>query len=287
MSRQFSTPILLPGQPTLDLHAVPKLYVDQAVDLREATDTAYTVALADPTALLGRTTRYNTAGGAINQPLPPALPSRIWRYGWDGGSSPLVFTAAAGDYIGGGSATSITAPSTRGIQTWRCSFTGRWRLIDGYLEQDSLDARYMPKEPGTAFRAINTAVQSIPNATDTPVAFPAVARPSSLVTPSAQGVGHKFTLNRAGVWVGSATVRVAAAASGEAYVALVQSGVGIVSAFNASYGGPSATRHLSIGDWFDAGAALFINLFQSAGSAKDTEPNAGNWCQIKLNWVHD
>lgn len=62
-------------------------------DLSEAAAAARTTA-ATASALVGKTTRYDTSGGAIPQPLPAAVAGAVLAIGWETGTAALSYTGA-------------------------------------------------------------------------------------------------------------------------------------------------------------------------------------------------
>lgn len=127
-----------------------------------------------------------------------------------------------------------------------------------------------------------------PTGTQPVVAFGTAIRTSTLVTRSVQGAGHRFTLNRSGVWGITTCIRWAGASGGERYV-LLNSSIGGLCAQGHPLGtlsgpvtfSPSSTEYFTAGDWVQ------VEVFQNAGSDRLLEANAGaGWVRISLNWLH-
>ncbi len=138
-----------------------------------------------------------------------------------------------------------------------------------------------------------SATQTIGTGTQPVVAFGTANRTSALVTRSTQGAGHRFTLNRSGVWGITTCIRWAGAVTGERYVLLTSSLGGLCSAgFPMSNGATSplngpVTVSPSTQEYFTAGDWVQVEAFQNSGSNKDLEFNNGaGWGRISLAWLH-
>lgn len=117
-----------------------------------------------------------------------------------------------------------------------------------------------------------TANQSIPNTTDTVVAFGTTETASGVVTRATSGSGHKFTLANTATYAITAVVRFAAGTAGSRFIELRNSAqtTGYVSSGND--GGPAAaTRNFSITKQFTAGTELVVVASQSSGGALSTD----------------
>lgn len=110
--------------------------------------------------------------------------------------------------------------------------------------------------------------QSIPNVTETAVAFGTEVTPSAVVTRSTFGAGHKFTLTEAGAYAISVIVRYVAGTTGNRFAALLNSANTAVFDAAGGDGGPGAsTLKLAVTDRFTAGAELYVSTAQSTGAA--------------------
>lgn len=143
----------------------------------------------------------------------------------------------------------------------------------------------MPVETNTAFHAYATNSQPLTNGGNIGILFDNVVRSSPLVTPTVQGSGTVFTLNRSGLWVGYATVR-AAAAGGEFYATWNQSDGPLHGAQGGAFGNTAATRSCPLAAWLPAGTGIFVLCFQNSGGTVSLA-NGASWCQVRLAWVHD
>lgn len=131
--------------------------------------------------------------------------------------------------------------------------------------------------------------QTISNNTQPVIWFPTANRTSTLVTPAVDGVGHRFTLNRAGLWMISTTIRWVSATGGERYTLIGSSDGGLASQSDvlpASLGGP-VTSNVAVCRYFIATAWVRVECFQNAGANRDLESsNPNGWGRINLAWIH-
>lgn len=138
-------------------------------------------------------------------------------------------------------------------------------------------------------RYFATAIQSIPNATDTKVQFPNVfANVSNDVTPSGAG-NTDFTLNRAGLWHIAANMSYATAAGSLERHLFLQTG----SAFNAanrfafSTDGNVGTGVIALAASatirLTAGTVIICGAFQNSGAAINTDPRDANSVHGAIN----
>jgi len=117
-----------------------------------------------------------------------------------------------------------------------------------------------------------SANQTIPNSTDTVLAFGTTETASAAVTRATSGVGHKFTLANTATYAITATVRFAAGTAGSRFIELRNSAqtTGYVSSGND--GGPAAaTRTFSLTKGFTAGDELVVIAAQSSGGSLATD----------------
>ena len=132
----------------------------------------------------------------------------------------------------------------------------------------------------------NGTAQSIPNVTDTQLAFPtnAYASASDDVTPNASF--NAFTINRTGLWVISAGVRFVTGTAGERHIFL---GLGNMLAVNRLAGesaSSSVPTSLNVGTEarLTAGSAVLAGAYQSSGAARNTDI-FGLSVHMSLAWI--
>jgi len=114
--------------------------------------------------------------------------------------------------------------------------------------------------------------QTLPNATDTVLAFGTTETTSAVVTRATSGSGHKFTLANTAFYAITATVRFAAGAAGSRFIELRNSAQNTRFVACGNDGGPSAaTRTFSITKSFPAGQELLVSATQSSGGSLSTD----------------
>lgn len=123
---------------------------------------------------------------------------------------------------------------------------------------------------------INSAAQNFTTATATVVSLDTANRTSSYVTRSAQGAGHKFTLNASGIWAISGVIRWGSggSASGSRRLALVDSlnfWFDVEDTPGTSAGSP--TCRVSTIQYFSAGDYLYLEAYQDSGITQATGAN--------------
>jgi len=132
----------------------------------------------------------------------------------------------------------------------------------------------------------NTAVQSIPNVADTQLAFPTNAYNSSSddVTPNASF--NAFTVNRTGLWIISAGVRIVAGTSGERHLFLALTNMLIGSRLAGASAASSVPTSLNVGTEarLSAGSVVLAGAYQSSGAARNTEI-VGLSVHMSLAWI--
>lgn len=138
---------------------------------------------------------------------------------------------------------------------------------------------------GEATYSASTA-QSIPNATDTVVAFGTDNATSSAVTKLAHGTGHKFRLNQGGVWSMVATIRYATTtATGERSAEFrTTSGVVLPGDGDAPTTGNPATLCFMVQQRFEANTEIYVNAWQGTGGSRLLEPFEGG-ARVRVNFV--
>lgn len=132
--------------------------------------------------------------------------------------------------------------------------------------------------------------QTVADSASVVVAFATQNRASPLVSQSTDQLGHRFTLNRAGLWCITATLRWASAAGpGERYVGIGGSaGSGWQSDQMASGLTGPPTECVSINRYFAVASYVRVEVWQAGtGAGRDLEANNGQgWGRINLAWIH-
>lgn len=130
-----------------------------------------------------------------------------------------------------------------------------------------------------------SADQTISTGTDTVAAYGTANTTSSLVTRNVSGVGHTFTLNRAGIWMITAVERYAAGAAGERYAAL-QVLTLTLNACGGEAGSKAHTMPLALCRAFSSGDIVRVIVYQdTGGNATRVGNNLAGWGRINLNWL--
>lgn len=132
----------------------------------------------------------------------------------------------------------------------------------------------------TGARYFATAAQSIGG--NTKVAFPSTDYSSTLVTRTTSGTGHDFTLNRAGRWALNTTLRLVASSS-EGYCSIVAGGA-VAGAQGGNSGGSAHTLNVTVMRRYPGGTVVSITGF-TGGSARNSEPAAGQWVNFAAEWL--
>lgn len=110
--------------------------------------------------------------------------------------------------------------------------------------------------------------QSIPNATDTVLAFGTTETPSSVVERATSGVGHKFKLLEDGSYAVTAMARFASGPAGSRFLGLRNAAQTAQFIADQNDGGPAAaTRNFSITKRFAANTELVVVAAQSSGAS--------------------
>lgn len=114
--------------------------------------------------------------------------------------------------------------------------------------------------------------QSLPNNTDTVLAFGTTETASVLVTRATSGSGHKFTLSEDATYAITATVRFIPGAAGSRFIELRNSTQDARFVSDGDQGGPAAaTRSFSITKRFLAGQELVVAAAQASGGTLTTQ----------------
>lgn len=130
-----------------------------------------------------------------------------------------------------------------------------------------------------------TPAQSIPNNSETTVAFGTQDFNGGLVTRTTASPGHTFTLNRGGLWSCSTTVRFASSSNAERYVGInTSTGARLGGAGNTPNGTPS-TMNVAVTRNLPSGTILKVVVYQNSGGSVALEP-ADGWCRLNLAWLH-
>lgn len=138
----------------------------------------------------------------------------------------------------------------------------------------------------SAHYTAGSTAQSIPTTADTVVAFGTEGDADALVTRAVQDAGHVFTLESAGIWAISTTVRYATnPAGGERAVSLrTVGGLTLAHAGGAQPGLP-ATYSLACTRYLAEDTQIIVVCYQGTGAGRLLEPNSGAWVQISLALV--
>jgi len=113
--------------------------------------------------------------------------------------------------------------------------------------------------------------QSLPNSTDTVLAFGTTETSSDVVTRATLGSGHKFTVAQTALYCISATVRFAAGAAGNRFIELRNSAQSARYVSSGGQGGPGAdTRTFSVTRGFTAGQDFVVTATQASGGTLST-----------------
>lgn len=136
----------------------------------------------------------------------------------------------------------------------------------------------------TIYRASAASGQAISVSTDTIVAFGTDNKTTPLVTKGTSGSGNKFTINKAGMWMITATVRWPSATSGQIYTALQLNAGSII-----GDGGPAAsnpvTHSLSLVQDLAVNDTIQLDVFQSSAGSMTLDTTASG-VHINLAWIH-
>lgn len=131
-----------------------------------------------------------------------------------------------------------------------------------------------------------TTTQTIPDSTDTVVAFGVEQQADPGVTRSTSGAGHKFTLSQTRLWIISATVRFAAHSDTGGRTVELRAGSTILA--KEGEGDPAApawTRSLSVARKLPAGTAITVVVRHDAGTSLALEPASGSYVHIDIAGV--
>jgi len=156
---------------------------------------------------------------------------------------------------------------------------------------DGSEWRYLAAtgEVGSDAEYVAASAQSIPHgiATNTVVAFGTAVTSSPLVTRATSGAGHVFTLNRAGRWSLTTTIRFADATTARELYA------GILNATTTPYGangmGTSVnvptTLNVAVTRRFAQGDQVTVQVAQSSGAPLALDPGFPGWVRLNLSWI--
>lgn len=144
---------------------------------------------------------------------------------------------------------------------------------------------------GTDAQYTAATAQSLGNLADTMIAFGTTNRATSLLTQSAVTPGHRFTINRSGLWSVSATVRVAiGSGAGERYMQVRTTAGDVIVAQGqpvpSSAGAPS-TLSVDRTRYIAAGTILEVTVWQASGATLNTDIGNPGWVRINLAWLRD
>lgn len=140
-------------------------------------------------------------------------------------------------------------------------------------------------------RSEGSGSQTMSNTTSTPVAYAVDTNTHAWVTKSAQGAGHKFTVNVTGLWFITAGVRHlngSAGQAGERYFELRCDRAGfeatVVACGGYSNGLIAQTNTLSYLGAMDAGRYIYAQAWQASGGNLDVE-NTSRWRFFTLSLI--
>lgn len=106
---------------------------------------------------------------------------------------------------------------------------------------------------------------TIATASSTFVSFAQANVTTSMVTRNASGAGHTFTLNKAGIWIITASVRFDPLATNSRQAWIQLGGGRLNSASQAGSASAPSTMPLATCQWFDAGSVVAIAVYQDSG----------------------
>lgn len=139
-----------------------------------------------------------------------------------------------------------------------------------------------------AFQANQTGTgQSINSGADTVVSFDTNNTTTALATKATSGAGHQWTLNRAGIWSFTTTIRWDSAATGSLRLAAIRKGGNHIVSANVHLSHTNVAHHsVSITGVFAANDVIDVVVFQDAGAARTMDPsNTQGWCRIDGVWL--
>jgi hypothetical protein len=117
--------------------------------------------------------------------------------------------------------------------------------------------------------------QVIGNNADTPVAFATANVTSAFVVQAANGVGHKFTLQKSGLWAVSTTVRLPASNTTGERALHVEDSLGLSHHACSQPGSASGAASMFLGftKYLSAGDFIAVEVFQNSGGSLTTDVN--------------
>jgi hypothetical protein len=137
-------------------------------------------------------------------------------------------------------------------------------------------------EVNTSGEYNQSGTQSAANAAGTIVAWGNISTATPLVTRGTSGAGHSFTLNRAGVWTVSYSLRTDSG-TGERH-ATINDAVGECAA--ASYTGTGVAQlNVNLTRYFSSGTVITCQLFQSTGATRTIQGSNGQ-TRLHISWIH-
>lgn len=180
--------------------------------------------------------------------------------------------------------TSSTRPAGHSGQIIYETDTGMTAIYDGstwrYLVPDGTSSVRTDVEYNAS------AAQGIPNSTNTILAFGTNSLISSLVTKATNGAGHQFTLNRAGLWSITCTLRYVGSVNARETYIDINGTYGVLAAQSTVTNvNVATTQNVSVVKAFPAGTVIYVRGFQSSGGTLNTDPTAG-WSRLNLAWIH-
>lgn len=174
-------------------------------------------------------------------------------------------------------------------------YTGQrvFLTTDNTMYQRTATPAWLPWMPGPAGTTAATrhegayaasVAQAITNGLNTPVAFATTSVDTALVTKATSGVGHSFTLTRAGIWAIEATVRYASVAVGGERYAEIVVGSTVLQAQGANAAGNTSPITLNVGveERLASGSVMTVRTFQGTGSSQNLD---AAWTRVTFTWI--
>lgn len=126
--------------------------------------------------------------------------------------------------------------------------------------------------------------QSIPNVTDTKVQFPTVVTTSNDVTVSGTG-NTDYTVQRAGVWLITASIRFVAGSTGERHLFLSAATNRVAGDSSGNVGTAPISLSVATVMRLASGDNVYAGCYQSNGGALSTDVGFGSSNHISLTWL--
>lgn len=134
----------------------------------------------------------------------------------------------------------------------------------------------------------NATAQSVAASTDVVASYSHAVVSSADVTQSTDGAGHKFALNRSGIWTITATDRFVGGTAGERYSAIWSDKFGTNAVMTADGGSADAsvpeTMNISYTDHFTAGDHVEVKVWQTGNTTLNLDA-ANIWKNLTMTLV--